>query len=633
MAARISNPWGDSDVPSVDEAEVEDLSRVLRKNKVSFLNLAKRQGTEWTGEPFERELAEENYIYSKLRAEFERVRLDLQAHGIDTLLFKATGLYPPFPQLSSNIDVLVKPGNAALSRRRLWKVGYVELVNVEERVKFLFRRFLGDGTSYTFHLHEAIAWGVPFVEVDAVWHRSSAAEDDDGIRIPGPEEALLITTAHWFYEDKDLTLQNLYLTADALRKLPDGVLGAAAHAEARGWLDGFCIALRIFDEAWRRLFGRGGLGGQTRSEIDEMLRKVGGSASSFLRYVRYPGDYPAKIPFYRNKLIYYRKLWRDSNKSAGEKLGDFVATLQWAARLKLRVRSQPPLLVTLSGCDGSGKTAQAERFKQVLDTCELRSKILWARGASSPAMGVAIRTAKRIVGGSKPAGEAGGNSVEKMAGHGTVASAGTPVGKPGGPAAAGSGAVTRNAVSAADTEASRLVARRRRLRNPLMRFFFALFYGLDLAWVYAIKARFYLLLGYVVICDRYVYDSHVDFALMSGKDVTDAPLPLRLLEAISPKPHAAFVLDVDPEEALRRKPEEGDATHLTEARRMFHGIAASSDVEVIDPGADMGEVHEHVVRHSLTRFYKRYRTFINWLLGSDPAQLNPAQWRVRREDP
>ena len=67
----------------------------------------------------------------------------------------------------------------------------------------------------------------------------------------------------------------------------------------------------------------------------------------------------------------------------GRKLGDFVATLQWAARLKLRVRSQPPLLVTLSGCDGSGKTAQAERFKQVLDTCELRSKILWARGASS----------------------------------------------------------------------------------------------------------------------------------------------------------------------------------------------------------------------------------------------------------
>jgi len=589
VAAAIADPWGERPLPAADAIDYPAVAELLVANKASFLTMHRRYGAALDMSPLAPWLEAERARFHAIRREFERVRLDLEAHGVRTVLFKSTGLFPSFPFLSSNLDVLIDPGKGDLARRRLHALGYTELLNVEEPDKYLFRRFPLDGTLDTFHLHEAVGWGVPFVDVEDIWAGARPAQDDPEILVPAPREALLITTAHWFYEDKELSLQNLFFVADALRKL-DVTLDSVAEAAAlRGWSDGFFAGLQVFDDAWRLLFGASALSERDRELVSSRLRRVGHGMRAALGSVSFGGSRPATVPFLRNKVIYYEKIMRDPARPVGRRLFDVGRTLLWAVRWKLHLRPQKPMLVTVSGCDGSGKTLQVERLREVLRTCDIRVETVWSRGASSRGMGWLIRVAKRVFGVKEPA-------------------AGAAADEPG--------------------EAARIAQRRRALSGPLRRRLFAFFLGLELAFVYAVRVRWLLLRGNVVICDRYVYDAAVDVAVAAAIDGREARDLLAGLFAVCPKPDLAFLLDVTEEDALRRKPDEGDVAHLAEGRRAFHALAHACGLRTVDAHATIDEVYEKLHRESLNLFYGRYRTVLNWLLASDPAQLNPGKWRA-----
>jgi len=593
LAARLSNPWAGEPLPPVPDEDAAAVLYVLKKNGASLLHLENRSGPGGGDSPLLPFIRAERVEYDRLRAEFERVRLVFQDDGIDTLFIKSTGLFPSFPHLSSNLDVLVRVPRGDEARRRLISLGYIELLNAEEPKKFLFRRFKYGEPSFTFHLHELVGWGVPFLETEPVWDNVQPAPDDPDICIPGPVEALLITLGHWFYEDKELSLRNLYLTANALKNLPPGLEAAARGAADRGWEAGFYAALEIFDESWRRLFEKPFFDADTKELLRARLENEFFFRSGILSKVRYLGDYPARIPFGANKVVYYRKVLADKRRSVPTRVKDVLITLLWAVRLKARVRSQKPLLVSISGCDGSGKTVQAELLKAAFETCALRTRPVWSRGGSSRFMSVFIRAAKRLFA-RRPSGEAGGRS-------------GSPAAPP--------------------SEADKIHSRRESLRHPVLRFLYSVLYSLDLAGVYWIKTRFYLLTGNVVICDRYIPDALVDLATAGGGRLERTPIAFKLLEWLAPRPHCSFVLDVDEAEALRRKPEEGGTGHLAEARRMFLAIAEQRAGTVMAPEDSLESVHERIVFDSLRAYYKRHRTVRNWLLYANPNQMNPGRWR------
>jgi thymidylate kinase len=280
---------------------------------------------------------------------------------------------------------------------------------------------------------------------------------------------------------------------------------------------------------------------------------------------------------------------RDTRRGQVRKLMDVFDTLLWAVRWKLHIRSQPPLLVSVSGIDGSGKSMQVERLREVFETCDTRVRCVWARGASSRGVGAVLRVGKGVL----KAGE--------RAGADTSA---TPEDAP-------------------RDEAARFNQRQRRLRNPFVRWVFSLFYAVDLKLTYVIKVRFLLLTGHVVICDRYVYDALVDFASYTGTDAARPPFALNVMRALVPRPRVSVLLDVDSGEALRRKPEEGGTEHLETARTMFLNIAKSHRLSVMPAGASAEVIQAKLARASLDAFYARYGTLINWLLRSNPGQLNP----------
>ncbi len=597
LAARIASPHHVEDLSRHDSMALHAAGRLLEHQKVSFIPIVARYGTVLDTTPLAEFVRRDVARYRAQRDEFERIRLRLASDRVDTMLFKSVGASPSFHYQSSNLDVLVPDGRAGAARAGLVELGYVELLNVEEPKKFLFRRFTGDGSSFAFHLHELVGWGVPFLDNIPVWRNARPASDDPDILIPGPSEALLVTLAHWFYEDKALSLGNLMLTAHALRSMNCALADAANHARGRGWEEGFWGALHVFDETWMHLFGQGFLGGEQRAELERAPARYAAVRNRLIPYVRYgERSIPAQLPFRPCKIAYYRKVMRDRRRGEPRKWVDVFDTLLWAVRWKLHVRSQPGLLVAISGVDGSGKSLHVERLRGAFETCDLRVKCIWARGASSKGVGTVLRAGKNVLASTSrdetPTPEA---VAEAARAHG----------------AAGRG------------EAARFAERQRRLRHPIARWAFSVVYALDLAWPYVVRARAYVLTGHVTICDRYIYDALVDYALFTGTSPSNPPLALNILRAMVPRPRAAFVLDVDPAEALRRKPEEGGTAHLEAGRAMFLEIAESHRLDLMRADASADDVQRTIARTSLDAFYARYGTLVNWLLRSNPGQMNP----------
>jgi thymidylate kinase len=590
-AARIASPYHREDLSQLDPVVLHAVGALLERQQVSFIPIASRYGPALDATPLADFVRRDGERHRVQREEFERVRLRMSEARVETMLFKSTGAAPAFHHLSSNLDVLVPSGQAQTARECLTQLGYVELLNVEEPQKFLFRRFTGDGTSFAFHLHEVVGWGVPFLDNAVVWAHARCVTGDPGIVIPGPSEALLVTLAHWFYEDKALSLGNLFLTAHALHSMDCALAEPANHARRRGWEEGFWGALCIFDEAWKRLFGAGFLTGDQHAELDRAPARYAAVRARLLPAVRYlDNGVPAVIPFQAAKVAYYRKVMRDTRRGAGRKLLDVFDTLLWAVRWKLHVRSQPPLLVSLSGIDGSGKTLQADLLQDAFATCDVRVRRVWARGASSRGVGAVLRAGKGVLAARERAPDVPSSS---------------------------------GVAEAARGEAARFNERQRRLRHPFVRWVFSLVYAVDLKITYVIKVRFWLLTGHVVICDRYVYDALVDFALFTGTDASRPPFALNLMRVMVPRPRVAVLLDVEPAEALRRKPEEGGTAHLAAARAMFLEIAQSHRLSVLPAGAPVDATQARLARASLDAFYQRYGTLINWLLRSNPGQMNP----------
>jgi thymidylate kinase len=112
----------------------------------------------------------------------------------------------------------------------------------------------------------------------------------------------------------------------------------------------------------------------------------------------------------------------------------------------------------------------------------------------------------------------------------------------------------------------------------------------------------------------------VDYALFSG--VERPPLALRYLKFFAPTPDLTAILDVEPEEALRRKPEEGGTGHLEAARDAFLRLAEAERYEVFPAEWTPEAINRRLVRRGLEEFYRRYGTALNWLLWSNPSQMN-----------
>jgi thymidylate kinase/glycosyltransferase involved in cell wall biosynthesis len=209
-------------------------------------------------------------------------------------------------------------------------------------------------------------------------------------------------------------------------------------------------------------------------------------------------------------------------------------------------------MVALCGVDGTGKSTQVAMLQKHLQSSGRRVQVLWCRWDPWIAR-PAIRLLDRSVGG-------GGQSGSQSTGGAVDASA----------------------------------ERRRKLRARLLsmsvvrmawRALIVVDYGLRTA----LRVRWARRRDQVVLLDRYWPDVMVD--LSAGGDLQPT---LPLLRRLLPDPDLLVVLDLGPEEAMRRKPESPDLRYLAGRRSLYLEIAAQEDGLVVDAAKDPDDVQQTI---------------------------------------
>jgi dTMP kinase len=554
------------------DGAVERVVKRLRRNKYPLLALetAAEENTLLAMSTAWREaVAADRAELEAQRREYVTVKRAWYDAGIPCVMFKSAGTAPSFPYTSDNLDILVTRGRLDDARRILQGLGYVWLRNIDETQKFLFRKFHAGKSVSAIHVHTWVGWDAEFHE-DAIWDGIRQSEDDPEVMVPSAEDAVLINVSHALYENKEIRLYDLEKVrsqwANGLHwEYAEGI------AQRRGWLDGFYFGLLVCAKLERAIYGYNTVPSNVRKRWRDGLRSYPLQWRYWQKVRKREFELPFRINFAFSKVLYYKKILRDSHDGTRTRAANLVRTLAWGVKQKSGIRPQNGMLVSISGSDGTGKTTQAEALAEALATSEVYNNVVWSRIGTTPLYKRLSGAAQRTV------------------------------------------AVSRDAVSASDSGAFK----------QALRFAWATANALDLALSYQWRVRLLLMTGRVVVCDRYTFDAAVEIADRLGSREALRSLPVRLLFALAPKPRIAYLLDAPAEVAAGRALDPEDAATVAAQQRLYRELAVTRGLRIVDVRGEPAEASDRMVCEVLTEYEDNFGTLINGLLLSNPGQLNP----------
>jgi thymidylate kinase len=125
---------------------------------------------------------------------------------------------------------------------------------------------------------------------------------------------------------------------------------------------------------------------------------------------------------------------------------------------------------------------------------------------------------------------------------------------------------------------------------------------LDLLLIYGIYVRISRILGFVVIADRYLLDTKIDFQLNFPQVNLDRWTLWKCLSRITPEPDASFLLVIPVEKSLERSAIKGEPFPDTEGNlrkrlELYEKLSSVKHLHVIDCLQSIDEVHEDIKRH------------------------------------
>jgi len=559
--------------------ELDTTLALLKKNKVPLVFIEKAKKKLYP-DFFSLPQVQDHYqnemgIYTGFRDEWAKVRNEFQKAGIESMFIKSTG---HFDYKSSNLDILIKEERRMEAESILKTLGYLQLHNVEEPFKTLFRKFVDGKSVSVIHLHNKVAWINPFHDEKQLWDRYQKSPEDDLVDVPSPEDSILILTAHWFYEDKEITLSDIWKVASYLRSDNLDWEYMKKLAQTMGWLKGLYFALLV------QSFVEKGIYGQSMIN-QERLNKMEGDLPWWMRY--YLRNYvytrkielPFRLPKIFGKSLHYLKTVQDKSTDLPKKIYELY-TVTYASlfvvlfyNLKINIRYQPSMLISISGVDGSGKSTYGEALFDTVRFCELKSQYYWSRVGSSDFLKPFAKVAKYFY--HLKRGKGGS---EKKA------------------------------------DFTQEAQRRKDLfgKSKLLRILGLNILLVEMVWQYFFQVAIPLLRKKVVICDRYIYDTFVDVVVRYGVEM-DSPEGkwfAKMLEALTPKPDLAYILQISFEDACQRKQvAEEEYDFIKEQIRQYDKIIQKYNVHVFEPTekTEISGINNQIITMVLTRFYDKWK--------------------------
>ncbi|MFH1845474.1 MAG: nucleotidyltransferase family protein [bacterium] len=496
--------------------------------------------------------------------------------GIQNLQVKSVpGLSPAFPYRSDNLDVLVPLERGPAAADIMLDMGYVELKNVEEPHKFLFRKFVLGKEVSAIHMHEWAGWGTGFLDTDNLWKFSRQSPDDPVVNFPSSTDGLLITMAHAFYENKTVIMTDVQKVRHCLHQ-PDLDWDRAIDTATRmGWKDGLGVCLQIWSHVEGVLFGHSLVPEQILAETHTWPSRALQNKIDELKRLH---GYPFHVPFWLSKRFFYGKMWRDKTIGLRRKFWEALLHTTAGIRRNIKVDSHAVMLVTVSGLDGAGKTAHVKKLSEAFTGCHIKNEIVWARGGSTPVTDAVLRLVRGFRSGKDE--QSGG----------------------------------------ADGPLAKVERRRAQLRTAFARQGWTAVVGFDLLIRYLQDVWWPMRRGRVVICDRFLYDALVEVAAYAEDAGLPGSLLARFMIWLAPKPTVRWLLDISPETAAQRSAIPESTDFLAQQCDLFRLGVNRWGLQVVDNEADFVTISDELVRATLRRYYRDYKTVINALFIFNPRR-------------
>jgi thymidylate kinase len=531
---------------------------LLRRNKVPLMELD--PGGPGRGAGWSEAVEEERRQRDELADEFALVAGALRNDGIVPVLFKSAG---GLPYRSSNIDLLVRPGQMAQAASRLEQLGHLRFPHYREDHKLLFRRFRRGRSVICVHLHEAVSWGRILIlpGSDVVDRSRLPRSGESGFMVASSEDLLLITLAHSLYETDQIRLSDLR----ALR-LAAGDPGfdwsvAIERARRHGWTTGFFSILTIAADLEQVVFGATRVPAGIRRQAGQALEGSMWARLYVARMKRACGpdlpDLPYPLSRTWSKIHAAALMMAAPDRSPDERLMDLVSTAENLLATRMKLRCRPPVLVSLTGLDGSGKSSAIRVVGEAMSLCEIPTRIVWSRGGFTLPAQAAKRATRAVMGDKVP-----------------------------GPAA--------------------MEEKRRWLSGGLTGSVYASLVVAEQAVHYLLRVILPRWGGSSIVCDRYVYDTWADLEVKLSGSPRIAGWAGGLLLALAPEPDLALLLHLAPEEAARRKPADASMGVLTRQAEFYERMSALLGLRVIDAGRPDAEVIDEVVDLALRKAFAKF---------------------------
>lgn len=167
------------------------------------------------------------------------------------------------------------------------------------------------------------------------------------------------------------------------------------------------------------------------------------------------------------------------------------------------------MIIVFSGTDGAGKSTQIQHLRSELISSGYKTRSIWARGGYTPGMLTIKKILRKI-----------GKNVIPQAGNSS--------------------------------------ARDKQFRKKHITYLWLLLSMIDLLLLWAVYARLLSFFGYIVILDRYIDDTSIDFSHNFPTVQIRRMWPWKILENLIPVPHHAFLLIVEPSVSMRRSLEKNE---------------------------------------------------------------------------
>jgi thymidylate kinase len=113
-----------------------------------------------------------------------------------------------------------------------------------------------------------------------------------------------------------------------------------------------------------------------------------------------------------------------------------------------------------------------------------------------------------------------------------------------------------------------------------------------------------LISGKNIICDRYVYDIVTSFAMEFNYSEPGAKKLMAKLLRLSPKPDAAFFVDVPVEVAIKRKSDIPSIEHHEELRKIYRNLI-ENEMIVLNGTADLEELNNVIWKQVCNHLMQR----------------------------